>query len=318
MANQIGIILCPGFALMSYAALTEPLRAANRLGASPPYQITVLGEDRAPVASSQGIAVQPDRELGAWQKLHWLFVVAGGRAEQFEDPKVFATIRNAARSGVVVGGVSGGPLILAKAGVMGGRRMTVHWEHADALREIAPDIALERSLFVIDRDRITCAGGTAPMDMMHHLIASDHGASLARSVSDWFLHTEIRPSAGPQRAGLAERLGSAHPALLEAVSVIEADPSTPPSLPALAARSGVSVRQMTRLFRDHLRTTPMGYARRSRLAVARRLIVQSPLPLTEIAFATGFANHSHFTRCFTSEFGHPPSQLRRAHWESTR
>lgn len=317
MAKHVGIILCPDFALMSYSALTEPLRAANRLGASPPYETTVLGADKTPVVSSQGIAVWPDSDLGPSQKFHWLFVVAGGRPETFQDPKVFATLRSAARSGVVVGGVSGGPLILAKAGVMSGRRMTVHWEHADALREIAPDIALERSLFVIDRDRITCAGGTAPMDMMHHLIASDHGAPLARAVSDWFLHTEIRPSGGPQRAGLVERLGTANPALLEAVSVIEADPSNPPNLSALAARSGVSVRQLTRLFRDHLQTTPMGYARHSRLAVARRLIVQSPLALTEITYATGFANPSHFARCFLAEFGHPPSELRRARPRNT-
>jgi transcriptional regulator GlxA family with amidase domain len=81
---------------------------------------------------------------------------------------------------VVLGGVSGGPIILARAGLMGDRRMTVHWEYAAALAEVAPDLRLERTLYVIDRDRMTCAGGTAPMDMMHALIATHHGRAFAR------------------------------------------------------------------------------------------------------------------------------------------
>ena len=93
---------------------------------------------------------------------------------------------------------------------MAGRRMTVHWEHAAALAEISPHLVIERTLYVIDRDRVTCAGGTAPMDLMHALITQHHGAPFARLASDWFLHTEVRPSGGPQRAGLVNRVLRGH------------------------------------------------------------------------------------------------------------
>ena len=119
-------------------------------------------------------------------------------------------LRRLAVSGTRIGGVSGGPFILAKARVMDGIQMTIHWQHAPALVEAHPDILLTRSLFIIDRNRLTCAGGTAPLDMMHALIAERHGAELARKVSDWFLHTEIRPAKGAQRASLVERYGVHH------------------------------------------------------------------------------------------------------------
>ena len=308
--HRIGILAIPGFALMSYAALTEPLRAATLLGATPPYAVDIFCTGDVPAAASQGMCVAPTRPLAEAGSVGRLFVVAGGRPEHFDDAGTLAALRRADRAGVTLGGVSGGPVVLATAGLMTGRRMTVHWEHADALREIAPRAALDRALYVIDRGRITCAGGTAPMDMMHALIAADHGAALARAVSDWFLHTEVRPAAGPQRAGLAERLGTTHPALLEAAAALEAETAQPPALADLARRAGVSPRHLLRLFREHLGTTPMAYGRQARLETARRLIRGAPLPLSAIAYATGFASPAHLANAHRAAYGVPPSALR--------
>ena len=148
--------------------------------------------------------------------LDYLFVVAGGDPMSFNDRAVFNWLARMARNGVRMGGVSGGPVILAKAGLMAERRMTVHWEHASALAELSPHLLIERTLYVIDRDRVTCAGGTAPVDLMHALIAEHHGSTFAQLVSDWFVHTEIRPSAGLQRGALAKRVGSNNAAILNA------------------------------------------------------------------------------------------------------
>ena len=308
--RRIGVLPLDGFAVMSYAALTEPMRAANLLARRPLYQMTNISHDGAPVASSGDTLVRAQARVGDALDLDYLFVVAGGDPTRFNDRHVMNWLARMARSGVPLGGVSGGPIILARAGLMAGRRMTVHWEHATALAEISPHLLIERSLYVIDRDRVTCAGGTAPMDLMHALITQHHGAPFARLVSDWFMHTEVRPSGGPQRAGLVERVGSNNAAILDAVEVMETHVAEPVGLAHLAQTAGLSPRQLNRLFSEKLGRPTMRYYRELRLEKAQSLLRNSPLSLTEIALATGFASSSNFSRAYAARYGHVPSNYR--------
>ncbi len=311
---RVGILPIHGFALMSYASTVEPFRAANLLSRQRLYEVINIWSGARSggqqVQSSGAACIQTQARIGDDLGLDYLFVVAGGNPARFDDERVLNWLARQARFGVQMGGVSGGPVILARAGLMQGRRMTVHWEHAAALAELSPNLAIERSLFVIDRDRVTCAGGTAAMDLMHALIARHHGAMFARLVSDWFLHTEIRPSVGPQRGGLVARIGTTNAAVLEAVSAMEAHVSELLSLDQLADISGVSPRQLNRLFRDNLGSTTMQFYREMRLDKAQNLLRNSPLSLTEIALATGFADSSHFSRACRAHFGRPPSAFR--------
>jgi transcriptional regulator GlxA family with amidase domain len=309
-SRRIGILPIPGFAMMSFAALTEPMRAANLLARRQLYEVVTVGSDMDPVPSSGAGMVVPEVEVGETDAFDYLFVVAGGDPTLYNDRTVLNWLARLARAGVPLGGVSGGPIILARAGLMNGRRMTVHWEHAGALAEISPSLVLERSLYVIDRDRVTCAGGTAPMDLMHALITQHHGAHFARLVSDWFMHTEIRPSAGPQRSGLVERVGTTVPAILDAVEAMEANVADPLELSRLAEVAGLSPRQLNRLFHDKLGRSVMRYYRDLRLEKAQSLLRNSPLSLTEIALATGFASSAHFSRAYSARFGQPPSAYR--------
>lgn len=310
-AFRVGIVAVPGFALLSYASTVEPLRAANLLSARKLYQITHFAREGT-AQSSGGAMVPAGARLDGTPALDLLVVVAGGRPEAYRDPVLFAWLRRMAARGVPLAGVSGGPVLLARAGLMAGRRMTVHWEHAPALAEIAPDLLLERSLYVIDRDRMTCGGGTAPLDMMHALITTAHGAAFARSVSDWFLHTDVRASGAPQRAGLEARLGTVSPPVLAAVGVMQSHLADPLSLSQLAEISGVSPRQLNRLFRDRLGQSTMGYYRALRLALAVRLLQDTALSVTEIALTTGFAGSAHFSAAFSQALGRTPLQMRRA------
>ncbi len=308
--RRIGVLPVEGFAMMSYASLVEPMRAANLLARRTLYDLVNVSVSDGPVASSGPAVVMPQARVGEDLTLDYLFVVAGGDPTRYGDRQVMNWLARLAREGVPLGGVSGGPIILARAGLMTGRRMTVHWEHAAALAEISPHLLIERSLYVIDRDRVTCAGGTAPMDLMHALIAQHHGAAFARLVSDWFMHTEVRPSVGPQRAGLVERVGSNTPAILDAVEAMEAHVAEPLPLTKLAAYAGLSPRQLNRLFRDKLGRSAMRYYRELRLDKAQSLLRNSPLSLTEIALATGFASSSHFSRVYAQHYGQPPSAYR--------
>lgn len=305
--RTIGLLPLPGFAMMSYASLTEPMRAANLLAGKTLYNLVNFSTDLHSVSSSGSGGVAPQAIVGQEMKLDALFVIAGGDPVQFNDRSVFAWLKRVARQGALLGGVSGGPVVLAKAGLMTGRRMTVHWEHAPALAEISPHLVIERTLYVIDRDRVTCAGGTAPMDLMHALISAQHGAAFARQVSDWFMHTEVRPSAGSQRSALVNRVGSTQPAVLDAVKTMEAHVAEPLTLVQIAENAGISARQLNRLFQADLSVTVMQYYRDLRLEKANNLLRNAPMSLTEIALATGFANSSHFSRVYADKYNIPPS-----------
>ena len=306
----VGVLPIEGFALMAYASTVEPFRAANVLSRSPIYNIVNIGANDAPIASSGSASVTPQKTIKDKLDVDYLFVVAGGNPLLFKKRDVLAWLGRMARFGTRMGGVSAGPVILAKAGLMEGRRMTVHWEHAEALSEAFPHLMLERTLYVMDRDRLTCAGGTAALDLMLEIITGHHGAKFANLVSDWFLHTEIRPAIGPQRSGLAARVGSSNVLVLEAVKLMEKHIAEPVNLSAIADAVGVSERQLNRIFKEKLGRSTMGYYRDLRLDKAHNLLVNSSLALTEIAYATGFANSSHFSRLFSDYFGSPPSVFR--------
>mgnify|MGYP002841070658 CR=1 FL=1 len=264
------------------------------------------------VESSSGALIRSDNLIGEAGKLDLLFVIAGGDPFLVSDKRLFNWLKRLAKFGTIVGGVSGGPVILVKAGLMKDRRMTVHWEHAEGLLEIGSDILLERNLYVMDRDRITCAGGTAPLDMMLGVISSRQGSVFAQYVSDWFLHTEIRPSGGAQRSGLVGRVGTNNSTVLASIELMENHLGDPLTLTQLSDLLSVSERQINRVFRNNLGKSTMTYYKDLRTAKARNLLKNSSLKISEIAEATGFSNPSHLTVVFSNRYGCSPSKFRLA------
>lgn len=312
-SRTIAFLLVDGFALMSYASAVEPLRAANLLAGRTLYQVRHYAVRGAEARASAGAVVPCDGAAGDDPGAGVLLVCAGGDPAGFADARTLGWLRRLARRGVVLGGISGGPVILARAGVMAGRRMTVHWEHAAGLAERHPDLALTRALYVIDRDRITCGGGTAPMDLMHAVIARDHGTTFARAVSDWFLHTEVREPGGAQKPSAAERHGVTHPGLAAALELMEATVADPLPQQAVAAHAGLSARQLRRLFTDRFGQSAGEVYRDIRLHRAREMLRQTTMPVAEIALACGFSGSAHFISAFRTRFGVTPAVARRAH-----
>ncbi len=235
--QTVGLLLVPGFALMSYASVVEPLRAANLLAEKELYRWVHVTTGPGTVTASCGATVPCTAKAGDHLKLDLLLVCAGGNPADFRDRKTLSWLKTLSAKGLRIGGVSGGPVILARAGIMDGYHMTVHWEHAPAVAEAFPNIMLTRSIFIVDRNRLTCAGGTAPLDMMHALIAEAHGPELARKVSDWFMHTDIRPAQSAQRASVTERYGVHDARLAAAIELMESHPGEPLAAPKPPAAS---------------------------------------------------------------------------------
>lgn len=310
--RHVGFLLIPGFSLLSYASAVEPLRAANRLSGRQLYEWTHVSAQGRPVEASSGLAIAANKSIGDDFPLDTILVCAGGNPALHRNAPTLSWLRKLARRGVRIGGVSGGPYILARAGLLDDYRCTIHWDHMASFQEEFPQLDIQRTLYEIDRGRLTCAGGVAGFDMMRAIIATEQGSALAAAVSEWFLQTQLRSGGGPQRLTLRERYGVAHPKLLAALQTMEDSTSKPISRDELARRTGLSVRQLERLFADRLRTTIGDLYVKIRLDRARTLVHETALPLLEIAVACGFATASHFSRAYRARFRQSPRKDREA------
>jgi transcriptional regulator GlxA family with amidase domain len=309
--QHVGFILIPNFGLMSYASATEPLRAANLLSGIPLYETVNLSADGKPVSSSSGILVDCKPVSGYGERCHIVFVCAGGGPLDWTGTEgLIASLRRLSRQGVRIGAISSGSYILAAAGLLDNRRFTIHWEHSPLLRETFPHLSPCQARYVLDGDRVTCGGGIAPLDMMHALIAERMGSHFARRVSDWYLHTAIAEPTAPQRGSSAERFGTNHPALLTILEKMEATIERPLSRRSMASFSGISARHLDRLFSTQITRSFLQTYVGIRLQHARRLLEQSPLSISEIAFATGFSSAAHFSSTYAAKFGHTPRGFR--------
>jgi transcriptional regulator GlxA family with amidase domain len=296
--------------MMSFAAATEPLRAANRLSGRQLYSWQVISAEGRPVPASSGIDIVADRSLEEVGRLDTLFVVAGLDAHKYQDRQVFARLRRISRSGCRIGAMSTGSYMLARAGLLTGYRATIHWENAAAFREAFPDIVVSEELFEIDRDRLTCSGGTASLDLMLYLIDREHGRELATKVAEQFIHERIRDTHDHQRMALRNRLGISHPKMLAVIGDMEQHLEHPLPRAELAERAKLSTRQLERLFRQNLNRTPTRYYLELRLLRARHLLTESTLSILDVALACGFVSASHFSKCYRECFGKTPREER--------
>lgn len=307
---RVGFLLIEDFALMSYASIIEPFRAANRLSGRELYEWRHYTVDGQAARPSTGVTMQVDGAIDGSLDVDILFLCAGGNPAIFNHRATFAALRRLSARGVVIGGVSGGAFILARAGVLTGYRCTIHWEHEPAFVETFPDLAFERCLFVIDRKRITSAGGPEGLDLVVELIADAHGPELAQRVGDWHIRTQKRSGESAQRASVVQRYRVSHPGLVVALEAMEANKEEPLERDALASAASLSLRQLERLFKTQMRTTIREHYLAIRLDEAMRLLRETDLSRAMVAAACGFTSTSHFSRCFRRRFAMSPGDAR--------
>ena len=315
-----GFLLVPKFAMMAFTSAVEPLRAANLLSGKELYDWRVITRDGQPLPSSNRIRLMPDASIetvaetlnpgGPGGRLASVVVCGGMDGQLYQDQAVFAWLRRLARQGARVGALSDGSYILARAGLLDGYRCTIHWSCLPGFTETFPEIEASSEIYCIDRNRFTASGGTASLDLMLHMIEVDHGRDLAVAVAEQFLHERIRSDRDRQRMPLRLRLGLSHPKILEAVGLMEEHLEEPLSCVELSERSGLSTRQMERLFRKYLKRTPQRYYLELRLERAQRLLTQSSLPVMEVALACGFVSPSHFAKCYREQYNQVPKSTR--------
>jgi AraC family transcriptional regulator, glycine betaine-responsive activator len=311
----IAFFLVPNFSMIAFASALEPLRIANRLTERELYRWHVVSKDGGAVRASNGISVNPDAavaEVGPGRRIvpAAIALCAGLGSERFADREVFAWLHRSERQGVAIGALCTGAHVLARAGLLEGYRCTIHWENLPGFGEAFPEIAASADLFEIDRNRFTCSGGTAALDLMLHRIAERHGTDLATKVSEQCLLDRMRGPHDHQRLPLRVRLGIHHPKLIRSIEIMETNLEEPLDQEELARRVGLSRRQLERLFAAHIRRTPARFYLELRLERARRLLHQTDMSIIDVALACGFVSASHFSKCYRQMYGKIPREDR--------
>lgn len=309
---RIAVHILPSFNAMATMALLDPFRAANYLSAAPLYSWRLVALDAAPLTASNGVSVAETLALSqAPTAFDFVFVSASWTPERYRDPRIFDWLRRCARAGAALGGIDTGAFVLAFAGLVKERRVTVHYEHAAAFRELFPEIEVSDALFVIDGNRLTCCGGMAAGDLALEIIRMQHGIDLANASARYIFHDRLRSSAEAQSPRHHEPVGYAAPGKLrEAIVLMERNLETPRPLSAIAAGCGLSQRHLERLFREHAGVTPSRYYMDVRLDRARGMITQTEMSVLQVSVACGFASPEYFARVYRKRFGLTPSRDR--------
>ena len=303
---KVGFLLIPNFSMLAFASAIEPLRAANRMSGDTLFSWIVASPDGMQSRASNHVKTEVDGDSTILADCHIVFVCAGLDVKAQSDKSILNMLRRLDRQGAVIGAICTGTYLMAAAGLLDDRRCTIHWENIDGLAEEFPLLEITNELFEIDDTRITCSGGTASLDMILYIIGQIHGQTLAAQVSDQFIHDRIRDPSDRQRMELRSRLGVSHPKLLAVVDYMEQGLEEPLSQTELAQKANLSTRQLERLFRKYLSTTPTRYYLNLRLARARHLLRQTSMSILSIALACGFVSASHFSKCYREVYGRTP------------
>lgn len=309
--QKIGFFLTKTFAMLPFISAVEPLRAANRYSGQDLYDWELFGDGIAEVMANNAMKVRVDGSIHDGVTLNRLIVCGPHAPHHYNNAKVLRALRQYSARGTLIGSLDTGSYLLAQADLIKQRRCTIHWENLPGFREAFPQLTISSELFEVDDGLITCAGGTAAFDMMLAIIRQDHGNELATKVADLFIATDTRESSAPQRRGTVERARVYHPGVISCIELMESNLEQPLSTTDLAGMVDVSSRQLERLFRTHLSTTPTLYYQKVRLKAGHELLRQTSMSVLEIASAMGFTSADYFSRRFRVQFGYSPTEARK-------
>ncbi len=305
--HRYAFLTLPNYSLIAVSNALEPLRMANRITGQTLYEWSIVSLDGLPVKSSSGLELAPTTALDKVGLADIVFVCGGVNVREAVSPALGSALRRLAERRVPLGSLCTGGYALAKAGLLDNFQATIHWENLSALREEFPRVRISDQIFSIDRDRFTCSGGTAPLDLMLNLIRLKLGPRISQLVSEQFMVERVRSDKDRQYVPLRAQVGPSHRSLIKVAQLMEEHIEKPMSLDRIAKATGLSRRQIERLFKRHLNCVPKRYYLEMRLRRARELLLQTAMPIMDITTACGFQSPPHFSKCYRNQFGHPPS-----------
>ena len=303
-------LLLDKFTMINFAGAIEPLRLTNHVLNEAVYSWALCGEGGTEKTCSNGAVFRLDFGLDEVEREDIILVCGGIDIQKTTTRGVIGWLRRESRRGVAIGGLCTGSYTLAKAGLLDGKKATIHWENQDGFAEEFEQVNLTKSVFVMDGNRWSTAGGISSIDLMLKIIATDHGEDVANNVADLMIYSTIRTDQDTQRLSIPTRIGVRHPKLSQVIQMMEGNIEDPMSPADLADEVGMSTRQLERLFRRYLNRSPKRYYMELRLQKARNLLMQTDMSVINVALACGFASPSHFSKCYRSHYSTTPYRER--------
>ena len=316
---RVEFALVPGFSLLALSGAVDALRAANLVLGRNAYEWRLsadLGdpaeEDYVPSSSHIRLPAAPLTNRHAPGAAPDLIAVVGGeRSHDYESQALAGSLARAAGRGARIGSISDGSFPVAAAGLFDGYRSTIHWKCLNAYRERFPDLDIRTSIYEIDRNRFSCAGGTTSLDLMLTFVMEAHGRETASLVAEYYVHDRIREAAQEQHVTAAIRMAGRNRHLAEAILLMERHLENPLSVDRIADAVALSTRQLSRLFRSRIGRPPGQFYLDLRIDRAAGLLRQTGMSVSEIAVGCGFQSASHLGRHLKPRHGTTPGQWRR-------
>ncbi|MDE2647628.1 MAG: GlxA family transcriptional regulator [Paracoccaceae bacterium] len=305
-------VLIENFSLLSFAGAVDALRIANRI-APKSYTWSLTSETGSAVSCSANISYNVDSGFLELGRDDTIILCGGVNIQVATTKRLLNWLRREARKGVKMVALCTASYSLAKAGLLNGKKATIHWENQDSFSEEFEEIELTKTVFVVDGNRMTTAGGTSSIDLMLQLIANDLGEEKANYVADQLIYSSIRTNEDEQRLSIPTRIGVRHPKLSRVIQTMEVNIEDPISPSDLASNVGMSTRQLERLFRRYLNKSPKRYYMGLRLQKARNLLMQTDMSVINVALSCGFSSPSHFSKCYRSHYETTPYRERGTH-----
>ena len=312
--------LLPQFTLIAFSSAVEALRLANNVLGFNAYSWRFVSLDGENVTASCGLeiavhnSIAVERSHLGGDKHPTMAIVCDGRnVERHNNKAAIAWLRESRHKGVALGSVCTGAFFLALSGLLDGKRCTIHWENYPGFVERFSNVHATTGIYEVDGGFYTCAGGTASFDMILHLVSQEFGDQVPASICDQALVERIRKHDDRQRLPRSIKIGTTNPIILKLVEKMEATLCEPMHVDDLASYVRLSRRQIERLFRTELKCSPSRYYMELRLELARQLLVQTAMPVVEVAIASGFVSQSHFSRCYREAFDYSPHEARLPH-----
>jgi transcriptional regulator GlxA family with amidase domain len=311
--RRIVIVAFPAVQTLDVVGPTEVFSAADRLRGGDEYEIEVVAADSGPITTGSGLQLVPHRTLPRVRgPIDTLIVAGGGGVEQAQhDERLIRWIRSAAPRARRVASVCTGSFLLARAGLLEGRRATTHWAACDELERRHPEIEVERApIFVRDGDVWTSAGVTAGIDLALALVEDDLGAAVARDAARWLVLFLRRPGDQAQFTAQPAWQPAERQPLRDLQGWIAESLTADLSVPALAERAFMSPRNFARAFRREVGMTPAAYVESVRLERARAELEAGEASVEAVAAACGFGTVETMRRAFHRRFNVNPAAYR--------
>ncbi len=308
--EHITFLLVRDFSHIAFSCAIEPLRIANLEAGRDLYSWNLASENGIEETCSNGTITRVDRGLELNHPRERLFVISGNHVQQHTTRPVIDHVRNSLSHGVRVGGICSAAYILAKAGVLDGKTCAIHWEFHRLFAEAFPKVELKKTVFVPDKTTPTASGGLAASDLMLHLIAEQHGQSLASRVADQMVYNYVRTDQEIQWRSVTGEVGLHNQHLRTAIRMMDENQEYPLASTQIAKELGVSVRQLERLFKKYMQCSPQQHYRMIRLESARNMLRLTSAPVYSVALACGFESPSSFSKRYKQTFGLSPHEER--------